>query len=208
MTNTLRIGQLPGRINEFAVEAGTTLEQALTIAEINADGFEVKVDGVKVTDFNTDVSGAGLVLLSKMVKGNSGMVRIGQLPGRIQEFAVEAGTTLEQALTIAELNADGFEVKVDGVKVTDFNTSIDGAGLILLSKMVKGNANIVRVGQLPGRINEFAFEPPTTYAQVFEAAELNPDGFEVKADGVKVTDFNTEIGSTQLILLSKQIKGN
>lgn len=208
MTNTLRIGQLPGRINEFAVEAGTTLEQALTIAEINPDGFEVKVDGVKVTDFNTDVSGAGLVLLSKMVKGNSGMVRIGQLPGRIQEFAVEAGTTLEQALTIAELNADGFEVKVDGVKVTDFNTSIDGAGLILLSKMVKGNANIVRVGQLPGRIQEFAFEPPTTYAEVFATAELDPSGFEVKADGVKVTDFNTEIGSTQLILLSKMVKGN
>ena len=40
-------------------------------------------------------------------------------------------------------------------------------------------------------------------------AELNPSGYDVEVDGVKIEDLNTPITeSTNLILLAKQVKGN
>lgn len=138
-------------------------------------------------------------------------LRIGQLPGKINEFAVERGTTLKQALELAGLDATGYEVKVDGAKVDNFDVDVSGATLVLLSKMVKGNsdeARLVRVGVMPGKIEEYAFTPPTTFNQVFAHAGIDPTGFEVKADGVKVDNFESNIGYTGLILLSKMVKGN
>lgn len=135
-------------------------------------------------------------------------LRIGQMPGTITEYAFDAGTTLRYALEVAGISAEGFEIKVDGAKVTDLDTVVDGANLVLLSKMVKGNSNTVRVGKMPGTITEYAFEPPTTFNQVFEGAGIDPSGFEVKADGVRVTNLDSEIGGTSLILLSKMVKGN
>lgn len=137
-------------------------------------------------------------------------VRIGQLPGQIKEYAFEAGTPLGSALETAGVELQGYEIKVDGNVTTDLNRTVDGASLILLTKMVKGNAEprVIKVGQLPGQIKEYAFTPPTTFAEVFAEAGLDTAGYEVKADGRTITDFNSEIGQTNLILLSKMVKGN
>lgn len=209
MTNakTVRVGQMPGAINEFAVEVGSSISALLSLAGLSVDGFEVKVDGTKVTDFSTPVTeSTNLVILSKMVKGNA-VVRIGQMPGAINEFAVEDDATFASALALAGLSADGFEVKADGTKITDLNSAVGGTNLIILSKMVKGNG-VVRIGQMPGAINEFAVEDDATFASALALAGLSADGFEVKADGTKVTDLNSRVGSTNLIILSKMVKGN
>ncbi len=138
-TQIVRVGTMPGKINEFAVEAGTSIASILEIAGLSADGFEVKVDGTKVTDFNTQITeGTNLILLAKQVKGNA-TLRIGQMPGRINEYAIEDNVSIADALEIAQLSTDGFEVKVDGTKVTDYNAPIGTANLILLAKLVKGN---------------------------------------------------------------------
>jgi hypothetical protein len=76
-----------------------------------------------------------------------------------------------------------------------------------LTKQIKGNA-LVKVGVMPGRVNEVYVEDSATVAQILAVAEVNADGYEVKVDGVKVTDFNTVAGTAGLILLTKQIKGN
>ena len=206
MSKTVRIGVMPGRINEFAVEESTTLREALAIAELDASGYEVKADGVKVENLDQTVGSTSLILLAKQVKGNAS-VRIGVMPGRINEFAVEGSTTFRQALEIAELDASGYEVKADGVKVENLDAEIGSTSLILLAKQVKGNSS-VRIGVMPGRINEFAIEPPVTFREALQIAELDPSGYEVKADGVKIEDLDREIGSTSLILLAKQVKGN
>lgn len=209
MTNakTVRVGQMPGAINEFAVEVGSPISALLSLAGLNTDGFEVKVDGTKVTDFSTPVTeSTNLVILSKMVKGNA-VVRIGQMPGAINEYALEDSATFKDALALAGLNADGFEVKADGTKITDLNSAVGGTNLIILSKMVKGNG-VVRIGQMPGAINEFALEDSATFADALSLAGLNADGFEVKADGTKITDLSSQVGSTNLIILSKMVKGN
>ena len=207
---TVRVGIMPGRINEFAVAEGATIKSVLEIAELDATGYEVKVDGSKVTDLEgtTVTSSTNLVLLAKQVKGNaSKTVRVGVMPGRINEYAVDSDDSIASVLELAGLNADGYEVKADGSKVTDMSQPVGSANLVLLAKQVKGNA-AVRIGMMPGRINEFALEDGTTFAQALEVAGLDASGYEVKADGNKVTDLNQSIGSTSLILLAKQVKGN
>lgn len=208
----IKIGVMPGRIETYAFEGTTTFAQALETAGLNADGFEVKADGNVVTDLNSAIpSGADTILLSKKVKGNALTVKVGVMPGRIDSYGFEDGTTYAQALETAGLSADGFEVKQDGNVVNDLDTAIpSGADTILLSKKVKGNSGFsVKIGVMPGRIDAYGLEDGTTYAQAFGTAGLDPEGFEVKADGVVVTDFNTSISSTtDTILLSKKVKGN
>jgi sulfur carrier protein ThiS len=134
----VKVGVMPGRVNEFVVEDAATVSEILAIAEVSAEGYEVKIDGEKVTDLSTTAGTAGLILLTKQVKGN-GLVKVGVMPGRVNEFVVDDEATVHDILRTAEVSAEGYEVKIDGEKVTDFNQSAGTAGLILLTKQVKGN---------------------------------------------------------------------
>lgn len=69
MEKTVRVGMMPGRINEFVVESNTTIEEVLQLAELNPAGYDVKVDGNKVEDFTATIDDANLILLVKQVKG-------------------------------------------------------------------------------------------------------------------------------------------
>lgn len=142
MEKTVRIGMMPGRINEFVVEVGTKISDVLTLAELDAQGYDVKVDGEKVDPSTTKVTeGTSLVLLVRQVKGNAEKtVRVGVMPGRINEFAVETGITVAKVLALAELDATGYDVKIDGEKVDPSIAIVtDTTSLILLVKQVKGN---------------------------------------------------------------------
>lgn len=142
MEKTVRVGMMPGRINEFAVETGAKVADVLTLASLDATGYDVKIDGVKV-DPNTAIveEGTALIMLVKQVKGNcEKTVRVGMMPGRINEFAVEIGTKLFDLLQLAELDPSGYDVKVDGVKVDAASTTItETTSLVMLVKQVKGN---------------------------------------------------------------------
>lgn len=144
MEKTVRVGMMPGKITEFAVEEGMSISEVLALAAMNPSGYDVKVDGVKVDDTNATkvTSDTSLILLARQVKGNSEVVvRVGMMPGRITEVAVEEGATIASVLSIADLNPSGYDVKVDGVKCEDVATAIitSATSLILLAKQVKGN---------------------------------------------------------------------
>lgn len=134
-------------------------------------------------------------------------VRVGTMPGRISEYAVEVGTNIGDVLALAELSVEGYEVKMDGAVVDMSATVTEGTNLILLAKQVKGNST-VRIGTMPGRIQEYALDASATFAEALSVAELSAEGYEIKADGSVITDLNTSIGSTNLVLLAKQVKGN
>lgn len=212
---TVRVGIMPGRINEFAVEVGQSIASVLELAGLSTQGYEVKVDGTKVTDLNatTVTASTNLILLAKVVKGNmSKTVRVGIMPGRINEYAVEVGQSIASVLQLAGLDAKGYEVKVDGTKVDNLDTATvtTSTNLVLLAKIVKGNSKTVRVGVMPGRINEYAVEEGQSIASVIALAGLDTKGFEVKVDGQKVDNLDsaTVTSSTNLILLAKVVKGN
>ena len=141
MEKTIRVGMMPGKINEFAITTGMTIGEVLNLAGLDATGYDVKVDGV-VSDASATVSeSTNLVLLAKQVKGNADKtIRVGMMPGKINEFAVSTGTSFAEVLSLAGLDATGYDVKVDGNVATDLNGVVtDSTNLILLAKQVKGN---------------------------------------------------------------------
>jgi G3E family GTPase len=137
MTNLIKVGVMPGRIQEVAVEIGTPISTVLTLAGLDAAGYEIKVDGVVSSVDTLTTESTNLVLLTKQVKGN-GLVKVGVMPGRIQEVAVDSTSTIFDALQLADLSANGYEIKVDGVTKTA-DEQVGTAQLILLTKQVKGN---------------------------------------------------------------------
>lgn len=68
------------------------------------------------------------------------IVKVGKMPGRITEVVVPVGATVAEVLALSELDANGFEIKVDG-NVGGLDTKVtETTSLILLAQMVKGNA--------------------------------------------------------------------
>jgi hypothetical protein len=72
MEKTIRVGIMPGRITEYAIATGTSIADVLAMAELDHSGYDVKVDGVKVTNLDSAVvdENTSLILLAKQVKGN------------------------------------------------------------------------------------------------------------------------------------------
>ena len=66
----IKVGVFPGKVDEFVVENGTTVREALELAGISvSDEQEVKVDGV-ATDYNAEIpSTTSMVLVTKRIKG-------------------------------------------------------------------------------------------------------------------------------------------
>lgn len=134
----VRIGTMPGRINEFALENGATVKEALEIADLTAEGYQIKVNGEQA-DEEKVLSDGDLVLLVKQIKGNSEpLVRVGTMPGRINEYAVLADATVEDVLEIADLNTEGYQIKVNG-EMAALDTPVNDGDLVLLVKQIKGN---------------------------------------------------------------------
>ena len=134
----VRIGTMPGRINEFALEDGATVKEALEIADLTTEGYQIKVNGEQV-DEEKVLNDGDLVLLVKQIKGNSEpLVRVGTMPGRINEYAVLADATVEDVLEIADLTTEGYKIKVNG-EMAALDTPVNDGDLVLLVKQIKGN---------------------------------------------------------------------
>lgn len=201
MTNTIKIGVMPGRITEYAVTEGTTVSDALQMAGLSSTGYEIKLDGRTVSE--ADVASGNILLLTKKVKGNAGTIKIGVMPGRITEYALAEGTTVADALQMAGLSASGYEIKLDGRTVTETETA--AGNILLLTKKVKGNSTI-KIGVMPGRITEYAVNPGTTVSDALQMAGLSSSGYEIKLDGRTVTE--SDVASGNILLLTKKVKGN
>ena len=134
----VRIGTMPGRINEFALENGATVKEALEIADLTTEGYQIKVNGEQV-DEGKILSDGDLVLLVKQIKGNSEpLVRVGTMPGKINEYAVLADATVKDVLEIADLTAEGYQIKING-EIATLDTPVGDGDLVLLVKQIKGN---------------------------------------------------------------------
>ena len=70
MEKTIRVGKMPGRINEYAVAEGTTVRDLLVLAELDSSGYDIKVDGETGSLDSIVTESTNLILLAKQVKGN------------------------------------------------------------------------------------------------------------------------------------------
>lgn len=135
---TARIGRLPGTLASVALEDGATIADALSAAELDATGFEVRRNG-QTASMTDRVAEDDNILLTRQIKGNQGItVKAGRLPGTLQTVAVEEGTTVAEVLRHANLDASGFEVRVNGTTASmDYEVEQDDN--VLLTRQIKGN---------------------------------------------------------------------
>lgn len=134
----VKIGTMPGRINEYALEDGAKVKEALEVAGLTSNGYQIKVNGNEATE-DTQLSNDDLVLLVKQIKGNAELtVKVGTMPGRINEYAVNDGAKVSDVLQIAELSTSGYQIKINGNEATE-DTLLQDSDLVLLVKQIKGN---------------------------------------------------------------------
>ena len=71
--------------------------------------------------------------------GNYITVQITKVPGAMKTISLEAGSTVEDALTIAELEvATGYEIRVDD-EIVSRDTELEDGNVVVITKMIKGN---------------------------------------------------------------------
>ena len=67
------------------------------------------------------------------------LIKVGMMPGKIQEIAVTEGATVSEALSTADVRVpDGYTVKINET-VADMSTVVQSGDLVLVSKNFKGN---------------------------------------------------------------------
>jgi sulfur carrier protein ThiS len=70
MSTVVKVGKVPGRIVEVALNGGRSVADALEIAEITGtEGYEIRVNG-NTANAGTELSDGDTVLLSQQIKGN------------------------------------------------------------------------------------------------------------------------------------------
>jgi hypothetical protein len=141
MAISIRIGTVPGRIEELALPDGSTVATALEHAAdefgMATEGRQVQVNGTPAND-STVLRDNSLVLLLAQIKGNQVTVRVGAVPGRIEEYALEHGATVQDAIDEAGLDAEGKQIQVNGHTAT-LGTALPEGALVLLTAQIKGN---------------------------------------------------------------------
>lgn len=65
-------------------------------------------------------------------------IRVGKLPGQIQTIALNGGRKVSDALSGANLNGEGYEMKVNGAPAT-METALKQDDTVLLVKKTRGN---------------------------------------------------------------------
>ena len=202
---SITVGKVPGTLQNIVVEDNAKVSDALAIAGLSAEGFEIKLNGSAAT-LDSVVADNAKIFLVKKIKGNQMAITIGKVPGTLQNIAVEDGATVADALSAAGLAVDGFEIKINGATGTTSTRLVDNAKVFLVKK-IKGNQMAVTVGKVPGTLQNIAVEDGATVADVLRVAGLSAEGFEIKINGATGTTSST-VSDNAKVFLVKKIKGN
>ena len=139
---TLKVGVMPGRLQEVVVEHKTSARRIFEIAGVEISNHEVRLDGEKI-DLDMAVENGKLLVAMKMIKGNASTIKVGVMPGRLQEVVYEEGTTARELLEMAGVEVSNHEIRLDGNKI-GLDEEINGGNLLVAMKMIKGNASVYK----------------------------------------------------------------
>ena len=70
-------------------------------------------------------------------------IKVGVMPGRLQEVVYEEGTTARELLEMAGVEVSNHEIRLDGNKI-GLDEEINGGNLLVAMKMIKGNASVYK----------------------------------------------------------------
>lgn len=143
-------------------------------------------------------------------------VQIVKFPGKVHDFEIEEGSTLNQLIDIAkEYNPDidfNGEARVNNSAITG-ETRLFSGQKVIITKMLKGNQISIMVIKFPGAKAEVMLDHGATIAMAIEAAKStigDVEGYDIQLNNVNAqsTDLIPDNGSVQRIILTKKIKGN
>jgi sulfur carrier protein ThiS len=132
----VKVAKLPGRVQEVALHDGTVAE-ALRLAGHDATGYSIQLNG-RPAQLTDEVSDGDTILLVQAVKGNQDLVKVAKLPGRVQEIALNHGSTVKDVLEHAAISADGYSIQLNG-RPASLTSGVTDGDTILLVQAVKGN---------------------------------------------------------------------
>jgi sulfur carrier protein ThiS len=136
----VKVGRLPGRIETIGLNGDRKVSTALEAAGLDAEGYEVRVNG-NPASMDTELTAGQTVLLTQKIKGNADdhiEVKVGRLPGRIETIALNGDRRVSTALEAAGLDAEGYEVRVNG-NPASMDTDLTAGQTVLLTQKIKGN---------------------------------------------------------------------
>lgn len=200
----VKVGVMPGKLEEVVVESGTKVKEIFALANIDIAGYETRLDGVAV-DADKPVFNGALLVAMKKIKGNVDTLKVGVMPGKLTEIVVNDDATAEDAFQLADLDVSGYEIRLDGVVINESDI-VNGGNLLVAMKKIKGNATL-KVGVMPGKLTEITILEGTNAKDAFALAEINTSGYELRLDGT-VIDENTDVSRGSLLVAMKKIKGN
>ena len=133
-------------------------------------------------------------------------IKVGVMPGKLQEVVVDGELTAKEIFELAEVDYEGHEVRLDGNRI-NIDEKVNNGNLLVAMKMIKGNANIIKVGIMPGKLQEVEFTPGEIARHIFEKVEIDTNNMEIRLDGNKI-DIDTRVENGNLLVAMKMIKGN
>ena len=133
-------------------------------------------------------------------------VKVGVMPGKLEEVVVESGTKVKEIFALANIDIVGYETRLDGV-VVDVDKPVFNGALLVAMKKIKGNVDVIKVGVMPGKLTELVINDDTTADEAFELADIDVSGYEVRLDGT-VIEGNQIVNGGNLLVAMKKIKGN
>ena len=87
-------------------------------------------------------------------------VKVGVMPGKLEEVVVESGAKVKEIFALANIDIAGYETRLDGV-VVDADKPVFNGALLVAMKKIKGNADVIKVGVMPGKLTEIAINEDT-----------------------------------------------
>ena len=154
----IKVGVMPGKLTEVIAEEGTKVRDIFTLAEIDIEGYELRLDGEKVKEYD-EVKSGNLLVAMKKIKGNSSTLKVGVMPGKLTEIVLGYETTAFEAFDIAEIDVTGYELRLDGEKI-DGDCTVNNGKLLVAMKKIKGNKweleNSSEFPNLPITVDEIA----------------------------------------------------
>ena len=134
---TLKVGQMPGRLVEVAIQEGMTAREIFNLAEVEISNHEIRLDGEKIS-LDTNINGGNLLVAMKMIKGNASVIKVGQMPGKLVEVTYQEGQRAIELFGLAGVELANHEIRLDGNKISA-DDRIEGGNLLVAMKMIKGN---------------------------------------------------------------------
>ena len=154
----IKVGVMPGKLTEVVAEEGTKVKEIFALAEIDIEGYELRLDGEKVKEYD-EVQSGNLLVAMKKIKGNSSVIKVGVMPGKLTEIVLGYETTAFEAFDIAEIDVTGYELRLDGEKI-DGDCVVNGGSLLIAMRRIKGNKweleNSSEFPNLPITVDEIA----------------------------------------------------